>query len=162
MAQVLNERMINPNVSNYSETKRSLRADTQKLLEATPVKYGVRIGAAAVGVVLAAEALSGLSGGNSDPNKYEINQNVSSVTLEEGANIRHDPLVGSAEDSLPLHTLDHETTIATPAGAYHAEESRNGSWVGVNATDIPNFDASNDKDGIVWVNYQKASTNSDQ
>lgn len=167
MAQVfLNEHIINPNVSNYSETKHSLRADTQKLLEAAPIKYGVRIGAAVVGIALAAEAFGGLSGGNSDPNKYEINQNVSSVTLEEGANIRHDPLVGSAEDSLPIHTLDHATTIDTPSGAYHAEEYRNGSWVGIKLTDIdpaaiPNFDTKGDKDGIGWINNQKVSATTD-
>ena len=100
-------------------------------------------------------SLKGLEGGSNDPSRFAHDTNVTQVHFDEGANIRYDPLVDS--DTPPITTLDKSITIDTPNGAYSQQEFHNGEWIGVDAANIPGFDAKGDKDGIVWVNEQKAS-----
>lgn len=144
---------------NRSETIRTAKNDINELLHSNALKYTARIALGATAFGLVAHAMAGISGGNSDPTKYAPDHETTSVTLESGANIRHDPSV--PKDETPIETVGEEMTIATPDGAYYATEYHNGQWVGVKATDIPDFDARNDNDGIVWVNVDagKASAN---
>ena len=113
----------------------------------------------ALGVVAATALYTGLNetrGGSNDPGRFEHTTNVTSVHLSEGGNVRYDPYVDT--DTPPIETLSQDMTITTPDGTYQHAEFHNGNWIGVKATDIPNFDAQGDKDGIVWINEQTATT----
>lgn len=99
--------------------------------------------------------LKSLEGGSNNPSRFDHNTNVTQVHFDEGANVRYDPNVDS--DTAPITTLDKSIDITTPSGDYGLDEMHNGHWVGVDAANIPGFDAKGDKDGIVWVNEQKAS-----
>lgn len=94
-----------------------------------------------------------------------INPDIASIEIYEGANIRSDPNVGNQEMSNRLDTINLGDMVAgaivtTPDGAYVTRDE-NGAWFGVRAEDIPavlkveNLDK--DKDGIVWINAQRAS-----
>ena len=112
---------------------------------------------ALVGMGVLAASLAGLDslkGGSNDPARFEQNPNVQAVHIEEGANLRYDPYVD--QDNY-IATLGQEVTVTTPGGIHQHEELHNGHWLGVNATDIPNFDAKGDKDGIIWINQQTAT-----
>lgn len=108
---------------------------------------------ATAGLLLGAK---GLEGGTNDPSRFTHDTNVTAVHFDEGANVRHDPFVSS--DTPAISHLDKPIEISTPDGAFEHTERHNGTWVGVKVTDMPrDFDTKGDKDGIVWVNLQKAS-----
>lgn len=157
MAERLNHTSTN---ESHPKPVHTFEQNFHALVESKATKYAVRavLGLTAVGI--AAGSMFNLSGGNSDPDKYKPDPSLTSVTFEEGANIRYEPFVDN--DMVPIKTLDSAMTFDTPDGAYVTEEFHNGTWIGTKADNIPNFDSAGDRDGVVWVNTQKSSASTNK
>ena len=97
----------------------------------------------------------------------EFNTTISSVTLEDGANLRSDPFVQDKDMSNRLDQLDLGDTkdiVITTEDGVQISEDEDGTWYGIkadNLTELLDVDVENDKDGIVWVNEDRASENHD-
>ncbi len=155
----MNERITTPTPQEEDQA----RPDTQLRL--------TRRGKLAAGALLAASIGAGLIGINNLSNEAqagtvyegEINPDITSVQVYDGANVRSNPNIGSQEISNRLDTIDigdgRYVTVQTPDGAYVVND-RNGSWYGIRAEDIATVldvdHLDNDKDGIVWINHQRA------
>jgi long-subunit fatty acid transport protein len=120
-----------------------------------------KLAAVAGGLTL---ALAGCSSSFDKPDYGEPNPAATSVTIENGANLRTSPNVGSsADEATLLHTVELDTiatevVVPTPHGVYEHHDSANGNWIGISATDLPQAfnDEYSDSDGIIWVNEQMA------
>ena len=92
-----------------------------------------------------------------------IHPDITSINLENGANIRSEPRVKDDDFTIRLDTLElgdgKFITVPTPEGAY-VDTDNNGAWYGIpvsELTDVANVHVDGDGDGIVWVNQQKAT-----
>ena len=98
----------------------------------------------------------------------ELNPNISSIQIYDGARVRSDAQILDQEiGSNRLATVDlgdgRYVTLPTPEGVY-VEHDENGTWYGIQAedmSDVVTVDLDDDKDGVVWVNEQRATTNTD-
>lgn len=97
----------------------------------------------------------------------EFNTSISSVTLEDGANLRSDPFVQDKDVSNRLDQLDlgdTDSIVITTEDGVQVSDSEDGTWYGIKADDLTELldvDVENDKDGIVWVNEDRVSENHD-
>jgi len=93
-----------------------------------------------------------------------LNERVASIDLQNEARLRGQAVVADEESGTNLiqevHLPDGSSiTIDTPEGVYIANDESNGSWYGIRVQDLPPElaqTAKMDKDGVVWVNTQKA------
>lgn len=154
MAQSFNHHSNEQGTYNYQPT---LASHIHEALHSKTLKVAGGIAVIAAGSLLAIDAYTSA---NADPKDapFKHLENVTSVQLDEGARIRHAP---TADNEPPIAVLESSLAVETPDGVEMKTEFRNGTWFGVKATDIPNFDSHFDDDGIVWINEQKASTKSD-
>lgn len=146
-----------PYESSHHDHQPTLASHMQEALQSKTLKIAATIGVLAAGTMLALHEQDTTAGTSEETQVTHLDK-VTSVHLEDGARIRHSP---TAENEPPIAELDAPTTIMTPQGVEMRTEFHNGRWIGVNATDIPNFDSKFDSDGIVWINEQKATTESD-
>lgn len=97
----------------------------------------------------------------------EFNTSISSVTLEDGANLRSDPFVQDKDVSNRLDQLDlgdTDSIVITTEDGVQVSENEDGTWYGIRADDLTeplDIGVENDKDGVVWVNEDSASENHD-
>lgn len=97
------------------------------------------------------------------------NPDIGSVQIFDGATVRSDPYKGDGFDSNRLDDVDsgtdEATTIFTPKGVRISVDN-NGTWYGIPAEDLtaalPTVNATDDRDGIVWVNEQRAKPSLDR
>jgi len=134
--------------------------DTSKSPETSPRKKAKVLAALGGAVFL----LAGCSESSQDYGTP--NPNATSVTIEDGANVRSNPAVGSYPEidtlihKVELDKISDKITVSTPNGVYEHSDA-DGKWFGISATDLPKtFTAENkDADGIYWINEAKASEN---
>lgn len=106
--------------------------------------------------------------GSSSP-KGELVESAKKVTLGSGAILRSDPYVPDPDLDISnrLGSYDFgdakQATVDTPEGVYVVDNS-NGRWVGIKRDNIKDasIDSSSvkldtDRDGVIWVNEQRAS-----
>ena len=91
-----------------------------------------------------------------------IDSQISSIELEAGAKLRQDPTIPwvNDENQNDMLTLEKDTKIEVD-GAHIKNGNANGVWFGISEDDLAasGLDISrfkSDKDGVVWVNTQKA------
>lgn len=116
----------------------------------------------AVGAALAITTLAGATGCSKVEAK-PVDTTIESVTLDKGARLRSEPLVGDSlhgEGNL-LDTVDDTMTVEANQDIQVKEDLANGDWYGIPAESLkrvdPDLDIKGDKDGVVWVNTQLAS-----
>lgn len=126
--------------------------------------------AAALGIVasiaVGTYGCASLSSESQRGSTYEgpVDSRISAINLDNGATIRSEPKMDSTQDfTNRLDTLElgdgKSIRVPTPNGVY-VEDDNNGTWYGIPAaelTDVANVNISNDRDGIVWINEQKAT-----
>ena len=112
--------------------------------------------AAAASIIAGGLGLASTAGGSDNPERGEVDQNITSITLDPEANIRQDPNVAD-EPNIAVPQLGAEVKIDAAHDIRVLEGTNNGTWYGINAEDItakaPDA-AVNDKDGVVWINEQ--------
>ena len=95
---------------------------------------------------------------------------IQTIYLESGARLRYDPNVEDGEFTNNLYkeiTIKPDTAVIpveTPDGAYlYRQDIANETWYGIPVEDLQvvGYDASKDKDGVVWVSTQRASAERD-
>ena len=140
-----------------------------KRLELTPRGRNVLIGLGAAAIVAGGIGLNHQSnevnaGNVSDA---ELNPGITSITLEDEANLRSDPHAQNKDFSNRLDQVDlgdsKHVVIPTEDGAY-VTQNENGTWYGIKADDLTgvlDVNVENDKDGIVWINDDRASDTTD-
>lgn len=140
-----------PSFAPAAPTPRNPRTpDAKPSLTGKQVAGGIAAGAA---LVAGGFGLNHMGGGDNLPERGDLDTSISSITLEQGANIRFDPEVKNAVTGPTLiESTDAEVTVTTDEGVRVLEDTNNGTWYGFEATQIPDLGNTNDKDGIVWVN----------
>jgi len=123
------------------------------------MSLGKKIAVGVTGVAATAAFAAGAyatQGGSNQPEQGNADTTVTQLVIGDEANIRHDPYVGKAknDDENLIQKTDEAITVDTPDGVRVVDTSDNGRWYGIEANQIPNFDAHHDKDGIVYVNEQ--------
>lgn len=134
--------------------------DTSKSPETSPRKKAKVLAALGGAVFL----LAGCSESSQDYGTQ--NPEVTAITIEDGANVRSNPAVGSYPETdtlihkVELDEISDEIIVATPKGVYEHSDA-DGKWFGIPATDLPKgfITENEDADGIYWVNEAKASEN---
>lgn len=131
-------------------------------VEATPQRRRPTAGqigwsaAAAASLIAGGFGLTGTAGGSDNPDRGEVDENITSITLDPEANIRQDPYVAE-EPNIAIPQLGAEVKIDAAHDIRVLEGTNNGTWYGVDVEDVaakvPDV-AANDKDGVVWVNEQ--------
>lgn len=91
----------------------------------------------------------------------KVDPSIESITLEEGARIRSDPYVADKEDpSNSLAQIDRDIVLKAQNQIRVSEDVINGDWYGIPKAEASKLtsdpDIANDKDGVVWVNSQRA------
>lgn len=121
----------------------------------------------ALGIALATTIIAAgksFEGGSKSAEAFgEINPQIASITLQQEANLRYDPVVAGGEDNNIIESTEKPIHIETNGDVrVHADEA-NGDWYGIPVAEVrkadPTFKDHGDKDGVVWVNQQGASVN---
>lgn len=123
-----------------------------------------RLAQAGVGIAAGAALLVGVgavhesAGGSDSPERGELDQTVNSIVLNPDANLRNDPTTEGVNGPNLVANPGQEVTIAPEGDVRVVESDDNGTWYGIQAEDlatqVPDVAATNDKDGVVWVNEQ--------
>lgn len=128
-----------------------------------------KLGLTIAAITLGAAALSGCSNdAGAAEGKRTHNADVTSLVVDEGANLRQEPMTGvdsNADGSTNVaDTFGEKTTLTTPNGVneMNPDNDNNGNWIGINVADLPKTmqtieGVQNDKDGVLWVNDKNVS-----
>ncbi|MEO6109809.1 MAG: hypothetical protein ABIP50_02265 [Candidatus Saccharimonadales bacterium] len=126
-----------------------------------------------VGTSLVLGANAGLNAlddnGNKIPNGAEIDKNIFSISVVEGATFREGPHVKDGEDYNGVLEAPSAGTIVGESQTYVFDEFNNGRWYGVSTDwvrdtfggeldDAQIQQLKDDADGIVWTNEQNVSS----
>lgn len=99
--------------------------------------------------------------GNTNPATYQeyAVTDAKNIEIEEGARLRHDPAVERQEGGNVAHVAEQDFSVSVPE-SFIKEDWRNGEWIGVDADVVSQEvgETIRDGDGILWVNTQKAHT----
>jgi hypothetical protein len=99
-----------------------------------------------------------------------FDKEVKTIVLKNGARIRNEPIVPDVDHGDPDNLLTQykgEDLSMNVQGAYIHEDEANGKWIGIKAVSIENqyprnidsgLGFTDDNDDILWVNSQRAST----
>ncbi|HMS92814.1 MAG TPA: hypothetical protein PKD28_00360 [Candidatus Saccharibacteria bacterium] len=131
------------------------------------VRNLVILGGVATAAIFGLNHLSNEDRAGGDASNETLNPDIVSIQVDNGATIRSDPHKRDGDTSNRLDQIDlgdgRYVTVPTEEGVRIAHDE-NGTWYGLSAndlTDIVNIDISDDRDGIVWINEQRASANTD-
>ena len=161
---------------NHKKSLEKAQKDAERqenIKKAIKVMGTVAVGA---GIVLSAHKGVETVRNSEDSNPFENNRVVAeTITLEEGAIIRENPVVKTGRndgnsneltrtDFGDLGAAGETLTIEPDANVYRVDSRTDGDFIGVHVEDLaealPEDKASaleKDKDGIVWINEQRAS-----
>jgi hypothetical protein len=98
----------------------------------------------------------------------EEDENITSVTISDGARLRSEPVVSDFEEGAPSNVVDTTDSTMKIKGNKKVlvHYDVNGEWFGVPADSLmrvdPDLKLRGDSDGYVWVNEQKASAETSQ
>ena len=120
-----------------------------------------RIGATGLGLALligAGGVLKDLNGGSNSPEQGEI-ISVNSVTFNENATFRTDPYVPDGDPNIAFNNpLTSPLEVDVSDSTIRITDDENKEWFGfpksIIEDNIPNTGNINDKDNVIWVNWQ--------
>ena len=130
-----------------------------------------KVGIAALAVLVAKEGIDAFQDNNYQQDYGGNKISAESISIQDHAKIRKEPVVSGFDFSNTLTTLDFgdlsgsdaELRFTPGSDVYRVTSQGDGDWYGVSIDDlseaIPSIadDLSKDSDGIAWINRQRAS-----
>jgi hypothetical protein len=118
----------------------------------------------AIGLVLGLATITGATGCVAR-SMGEVDKHITSVTIETGARLRSDPNVADVNNGDSPNLLATNDTTFTVEANNDIKSTNDSDWYGIPAESLkrvdPDLDVSGDKDGVIWVNQQKAPVTRD-
>lgn len=158
----------------HSTDKRTLSSDVKRFGNFLrnrsvyeKVGAGVLVAVTAAGVAHANTNAESISEHYTSIDTGLFDSTITSISIDGDATIREEAAVGNPNDGAnDLYVTDPSETYTIPlAQGAEVKRNENGNWFGVSVLDIAAADKElaeklglKDKDGIVWINEQRAST----
>ncbi|HEY1085140.1 MAG TPA: hypothetical protein VGE34_00255 [Candidatus Saccharimonadales bacterium] len=118
------------------------------------------------GTTLLALGAAGCSAADAKPERGELNENITSVKLDSGANVRETPSKIDVDGGTRGNLLTQlpESIVVDTEGGVHTHDDNNGTWYSVSVEELSEKvdpetakELKKDDDGQVWINDDRAT-----